>query len=112
VSGMDDWRLARRTGRFPQLVDPRSSVNRLFLSRFARVSRTEFGATRKRSRLPHLMEPMAATLRCCPPAQLIKGHDVRALFARLERRIVVITDDAAFIGLPFSAQAQKRCGPR
>jgi hypothetical protein len=33
--------LARRTGRFPQLVDPRSSANGLFLSRFVKVSRGE-----------------------------------------------------------------------
>ena len=31
--------LARRTGRFPQLVDPRSSVNGAVIDRFAKVSR-------------------------------------------------------------------------
>jgi hypothetical protein len=37
VDFMDFRSVARRNGRFPQLVDPRSSVNGLFIGRFAKV---------------------------------------------------------------------------
>jgi hypothetical protein len=47
VSGIDQEKMARCTGRFPQLLDPRSSVNGLFLTGspgFREVSLEERGS--------------------------------------------------------------------
>jgi hypothetical protein len=52
--------LARRTGRFPQLVDPRSSVNGLFLTGspgFRAVSLEERSGVRRSSRVRPLTHP-------------------------------------------------------
>lgn len=56
-----DRRLARRTGRFPQLVDPRSGVNALLMDSFAKVSRGESRERRRLSRLNSL-RPLTPTL--------------------------------------------------
>ena len=55
--------------------------------RFAKVSRGELETA-----TPHGAYGSDSSV--LPPAQLIKGLHIWALFARLERRLVVITDDA------------------